>query len=143
MGDKILQGISKAAVPVALVVDGGIRVNSSAKTERLYQSGKISSREREVAHAGNAAGMAGGWGGAFAGAELGAMGGAAAGSAVAPGPGSVVGGIVGGIAGGVAGYIGGEAAAKTAAKWAVTEVHDAGASVSETANKAWRWLTGD
>jgi hypothetical protein len=136
-GGTVLRATAKVAVPVAVAVDGGLRIRDGLETERQFQAGEISEQEREVAHARNAAGMAGGWGGALVGAKLGAVGGGAAGSAVAPGPGTAVGGVVGGIAGGVAGYIGGEAAAEAAAEWAVDRVHAAGTTIAESAEAAW------
>lgn len=136
-GGTVLRTTAKAAVPVAIVVDGGLRISDGLQTERQFQAGEISEQEREAAHAKNAAGMAGGWGGALVGAKVGAVGGGAAGSAVAPGPGTAVGGVVGGIAGGVAGYIGGEAAAEAAAEWAVDRVHAAGTTIADSAEAAW------
>jgi hypothetical protein len=136
-GGTVLRTAAKVAVPIAVAVDGGLRISGGVQTERRFNAGDISQGEREVAHAKNVAGMAGGWGGAVAGAKIGAMGGSAAGSAVAPGPGTAVGGVVGGIAGGVAGYIGGEAAAETAAEWAVDRVHAAGTTVADSAEAAW------
>ncbi len=131
-------------------MDVALRVRDGIETEERFAAGEITSQEREVAHARNAAGMAGGWAGAWAGAELGAAGGAAAGTAVAPGPGTAIGGVVGGVAGGFAGYFAGEAAATAAAEWAVGKVHAAGTTVSETANsaaggvqRAWHWAWGN
>lgn len=124
-GGRMLRTAAKAAVPIAVAVDGGLRISDGIETERQFQAGEISQQQREVAHAKNAAGMAGGWGGALVGAKLGALGGGAAGTVVAPGPGTAVGGVVGGIAGGVAGYLGGETAAEAASEWAVDSVHAA------------------
>lgn len=149
-GSTVAKTVAKVALPVAVAVDTGLRVRDGVETEQRFAAGEITSQQREVAHARNAAGMAGGWAGAWAGAELGAAGGAAAGTAVAPGPGTAIGGVVGGVAGGVAGYFGGEAAAAAAAEWAVDKVHAAGTSVSESANsaaggvqRAWNWAWGN
>ena len=136
-GRTVLRATAKAAVPVAIAVDGGLRVRDGLATERQFHAGEISVQQREVAHAKNVAGMAGGWGGAFAGAKIGALGGGAAGSAVAPGPGTAIGGVVGGIAGGVAGYVGGEAASEAAAEWTVKHVHSAGMTIADSAEAAW------
>lgn len=136
-GGSVLRTTAKVAVPVAVVVDGGLRIRGGVETERQFRAGEISIHEREAAHARNVAGIAAGWGGALAGAKLGAAGGGAAGSAVAPGPGTAVGGIVGGVAGGVGGYIGGETAAEAAAEWAVNRVHTAGTTIAGTVEAAW------
>lgn len=140
-GASTLSKVGRAAGVVGVAIDGGVRINSAMGTEQEFQSGEISDKQRELAHAKNAAGMAGGWCGAVAGAKLGAAGGGAAGTAVAPGLGTAVGAALGGAAGGVAGYFGGEAAAKAAAFWAVRSVHDAGTTVGETATQAWEWST--
>jgi hypothetical protein len=136
-GTSLLKAAAKIAVPVAIAVDGGLRIRDGMETERRFEVGDISVHEREVAHAKNVAGMAGGWGGALAGAKLGALGGGAAGSAVAPGPGTAIGGVVGAIAGGVVGYVGGEAAAEVAAEWTVNQVHAAGTTIAESAEAGW------
>jgi hypothetical protein len=140
-GAKMLSKVGKAAGVAAIVVDGAVRVNSAIEVEKKFESGEISDKEREMAHAKYAAGMVGGWGGAIAGAKLGSAGGAALGSVIAPGPGTAVGAVLGGAAGGVAGYLGGEAAAEAAATWVVDSVHGTGRTVAETATDAWRWST--
>ncbi|MCG3130421.1 MAG: hypothetical protein FLDDKLPJ_01178 [Phycisphaerae bacterium] len=132
-----LRTAARVAVPVAVVVDAGFRVNEGVQIEQRFQAGEIAQEQREVEHARNVAGMAGGWGGAFVGAKLGAMGGGAAGTAVAPGPGTAIGAGAGAVAGGVAGYVGGEAAAEAAAEWAVERVHAAGTTVADLAQSAW------
>ncbi len=138
-GSGMARTVAKVAVPVAVALDAGFRIHDGIETERRFAEGAITTQQREVAHARNAAGMAGGWAGAWAGAELGAMGGAAAGSAVAPGPGTAIGSAAGGIAGGVAGYVGGEAAVQAAAEAAVNQVHAMGTTVAESASGAWSW----
>jgi hypothetical protein len=148
-GSTVTKTVAKAALPAAIVVDAGFRVRDGIKVEQQYASGMISSQQREIAHARNAAGMAGGWAGAWGGAQIGTAGGATAGTAVAPGPGTAIGGVAGGIAGGIAGYFGGEAVAAATAEWAVDRVHSAGTTVSNTANSAarsiqcaWSWALG-
>jgi hypothetical protein len=106
-GASTLSKVGKVAGVVGVAVDGGLRINSAMETEEKFEKGEISNKERELAHAKNAAGMAGGWCGAIAGAKLGAAGGGAVGTAVVPGPGTAVGAALGGAAGGVAGYFGG------------------------------------
>lgn len=138
---KILRPLARAAVPIAVGLDTGLRVTKGVEIERRFEAGAITVHEREIEHARNASGMAGGWGGAFVGAKLGAMGGGAAGTAVAPGPGTAIGGVAGGIAGGIGGYIGGEAAAEAASEWAVKKVHAAGTTVADAAEGAWNWTT--
>lgn len=147
---KVARVASKVAIPIAVAVDVGLRVNEGTTIERRFAEGELTQQEREVSHAKNAAGMVGGWGGALAGAKLGAMGGGAAGSCVAPGPGTVIGGAAGAVVGGVVGYFGGEAAAETAAEWTVKKVHQAGTTISEAASTvgnacsgAWKWVFGD
>ena len=135
-GARLLKVTGKAAIPIAVVVDVGLRVHKGSETERQFEAGEISSQQREVAHAKNVAGMAGGWGGALAGAKLGALGGGAVGSAF-PGPGTAIGGFAGGVTGGVAGYFGGEAAAKATARWTVERVHSAGKTVTGSVKAAW------
>lgn len=141
-GGTVLRIAAKVAVPVAVAVDGGLRVRDGLKIERQFENGEITVQEREIAHTKNVAGMAGGWGGALVGAKLGAVGGGAAGSAVAPGPGTAIGGVVGGITGGVAGYIGGEAAAEAAAKWGVDRVYEAGTTIAESVEETWDGTVG-
>lgn len=136
-GGSLLRTVSKAAVPVAVAIDAGFRVQQGIETERQFATGEITAEQREVAHAKNAAGIAGGWAGAWVGAELGVMGGGAAGSVIAPGPGTVVGGAVGGAAGGIAGYFGGEAAAGAAAEWTIRQVHAAGTTIADSVDGAW------
>jgi hypothetical protein len=141
-GGSLLKTTAKAAIPVAVVLDGGLRVRDGLKTEEQFAASEITVQKREVAHAKNAAGMAGGWAGAWAGAEVGAAGGAAAGSLVAPGLGTAIGGVVGGVTGGVAGYVGGEAAAEPAAEWAVTRIHNAGSTIAGSLDAAWQRTAG-
>lgn len=133
----VLRTAGRVAVPVAVAVDAGLRVNEGLNIERRFDAGELTQEQREVEHARNAAGMAGGWGGALVGAKLGAMGGGAAGTAVAPGPGTAIGGVAGCVAGGVAGYVGGEAAAEAAAEWAVERVHAAGTTIADASVIAW------
>jgi hypothetical protein len=140
-GASMLSKVGKAAGVAGIAVDAGLRINSAMETETEFEKAAISNKEREMAHARNAAGMAGGWCGAIAGAKLGAAGGGAVGTAAAPGPGTAVGGALGGAAGGVAGYFGGEAAAEKAATWVVEAVHNTGTTVSEAATQAWQWAT--
>jgi len=140
-GASTLSKVGKAAGVVGIAVDGGMRINSALETEKKFERGEISKKEREMAHSKNAAGMAGGWCGAIASAKLGATGGGAVGSAVAPGPGTAIGAALGGAAGGVAGYFGGEATAEKAATWVVQTVHDTGTTVAEAATQAWQWST--
>jgi hypothetical protein len=140
-GASTLSKVGKTAGVIGIAIDGGIRIHSAIETERKFERGEISDKDRELAHAKNAAGMAGGWCGAIAGAKLGATGGAAVGSAVAPGPGTAVGATVGGAAGGVAGYFGGEAVAEKAATWVVQTVHDTGTTVAEAATHTWQRST--
>jgi hypothetical protein len=140
-GATTLSKVGKAAGVVGIAVDGGLRINSALETEKKFENGEISDKERELTHAKNAAGMAGGWCGAIGGGKLGAAGGGAVGTAVAPGPGTAVGAALGGTAGGVAGYFGGEAAAEKAATWVVETVHESGKTVAEAATQAWHWTT--
>lgn len=147
---KVAKVGSKIAIPIAVAVDVGLRVNEGVTIEQRFAEGELTQQEREISHAKNAAGMVGGWGGALAGAKLGAMGGGAAGSCVAPGPGTVIGGAAGAVVGGAVGYFGGEAAAEAAAEWTVNKVHQAGTTISEVAStvgnacsEAWNWVFGD
>ena len=129
--------ISKVALPVAIVVDAGIRTLDVIEAENRFAAGEITSQQREIIHARNVTGMAGGLGGAWAGAEAGTIAGGAAGSVVAPGLGTVIGGVIGGVVGGVTGYIGGDAAGAEAGEWASGKVHSTGTTISETAKSAW------
>lgn len=156
---KAARVAAKAAVPVAVGVDVGLRAHEAVAVEKQFEAGEITQQERELAHAQNAAGPIGGWGGAFVGFKVGALCGGAAGS-FAPGPGTAIGASVGGLAGGIAGYIGGEAAAEAAAEWAVSKVHstgqtlrsvasdtvdamgDAADAVGKAASDAWHWTSG-
>jgi hypothetical protein len=140
-GASTLSKVGKAAGVIGVAVDGGVRIHSAIETEKKFERGEISEKEREITHAKNAAGMAGGWCGAVAGAKLGATGGAVVGTAVAPGPGTAVGATLGGAAGGVAGYIGGEAAGERAATWVVETIHNTGTTVAGAATEAWQWST--
>ncbi len=101
VGGKLLQTASKAALPAAMIVDGGLRVERSVAVERDFAAGRITQHQREVAHATNAGGFVGGWGGAVAGAEFGA------GIGAFGGP---IGAAIGSVIGGIGGYFGGEAA---------------------------------
>jgi hypothetical protein len=130
---KAIQGLSRAAVPVAAVVDVALRSQEAMQVEESFAAGKITYQQREVAHVENAAGMAGGWAGAFAGAKLGASGGGIAGAACG-GVGAPVGAVAGGVVGGVVGYIGGEQAAEAAAGWTMDKVHRSGNSISNAAS---------
>lgn len=130
---KATQCFSRAAVPVAAVVDVALRSQEAMQVEESFAAGKITYQQREVAHAKNAAGMAGGWAGAVAGAKLGASGGGIAGAACG-GVGAPVGAVAGGVVGGVVGYIGGEQAAEAAAGWTMDKVHRSGNSISNAAS---------
>jgi hypothetical protein len=106
-GASTLAKVGKAAGVVGVAVDGAIRVNAAVETEKKYQAGELTGKERVTAHAKNAAGMAGGLGGAW----VGAKGGAAAGGAVGAffgGVGAPIGAVIGGGVGAVGGYFGGE-----------------------------------
>ena len=145
-GRTILKVTAKIAVPLAVAVDGGLRMNDAVKVERQYERGALTAQQREIAHSKNVAGMAGGWCCALAGAKLGAIGGGAVGTAIAPGPGTAVGGIAVGVTGGVVGYLAGEAAAEAAAEWTVNRVHAAGTMISDATEstavgfkRAWNW----
>ena len=117
--------ISKVALPVAIVIDAGVRALDGIEAENRFAAGEITSQQREIIHARNVAGMAGGLGGAWAGAEVGTIAGGAAGSLVAPGLGRVIGALIGGVAGAEAG------------EWASGKVHSTGTTISETAKSAW------
>jgi hypothetical protein len=153
-GPSTLSTIGTAAGVIAVGVDVGNRIGTAWETEKKFDQGEISVKERELAHAKNAAGMAGGWSGCAAGANLGSTGGATIGTFVFPGVGTTVGAALGGVAGGVGGYIGGEAAAENAASWVVEKVHNSGTTVSGAATKIWQrsksvirgglnWVFGD
>ncbi len=95
-----LDGIRRAALPVAVVSDG-VQVASAINAD----GGRLGTH---TARAG--AQIAGSWAGGIVGAELGAEGGAAAGGAigalfggVGAVPGAAVGGLIGGLAGAIAG----------------------------------------
>ena len=140
-GASTLSKVGKVVGVVGIAVDGGLRINSAMETEKKFERGEISDKERELAHAKNAAGMAGGWCGAIVAAKLGATGGGLAGTAVAPGPGPAFGATLGGAAGGVAGYFGGEAATEKTATWVVQTVHDSGTRVADVVTGALWWST--
>lgn len=110
---------SAVLVPVGIAVDAGVRILDGVVTERKFEAGELSRRERDIAHGRNAAGMVGGMAGAYGGAETGAAGGAAIGTFFFPGVGTAVGGVVGGLAGGVAGYLAGDAVAATVVEAAI------------------------
>lgn len=103
----LLSGPKLVASGVA--VDGVIRVIDGIETERMYEAGQISDRDRVVAHGRNAGGMAGGLAGAYVGVKAGAAAGAAAGTFFCPGIGTAIGVFVGGLTGGIGGYAAGDA----------------------------------
>lgn len=105
--------------PAVVVLDGGMRVVDGIETERQFEAGEISGKERVIAHSRNAAGMAGGLSGAYVGYEAGAVGGATIGTFICPGIGTAIGGFLGGLLGGVGGYSAGDAAAAAGAEAAV------------------------
>ena len=133
----VLRATAKAAIPIAVAVDGGLRIRDGLKTEQQFQSGEISEQEREVAHAKNAAGMAGGWGGAAGGAWI--AGQAAAPLAAATGPAApwVEGAAI--LGGGLVGYVAGEEAAEAAVGYAVSSLHATGTTIAETTSSAADW----
>jgi hypothetical protein len=128
-GAKVLKGVAKVAVPVAVGVDIGMRAKDAVDVERRFDAGEITQEQRELAHAKNAAGLVGGWGGAVAGAEIGAAGGGAIGGPIGAG--------LGGVAGGVAGYFGGEVAMEAAADTVVEAVHSTGTTLKGAVESAW------
>ena len=115
----LVAGAPAILVPAGIAIDAGMRVVDSVETERQFEAGVISGRERTVAHGRNAAGMAGGMAGAYAGVEAGTAGGAAIGTFFCPGIGTAVGGFVGGLAGGIGGYFAGDAVASASAEVAI------------------------
>jgi hypothetical protein len=115
----LVAGAPAILVPAGVAIDVGIRVVDGIETERRFEAGEISSRERTVAHGRNAAGMAGGMAGAYAGAEAGTAGGATIGTFFCPGIGTAIGGFVGGLAGGIGGYFAGDAVAAAGAEAAI------------------------
>jgi hypothetical protein len=115
-GSSALAGASAVLVPVGIALDAGVRVMDGVETERKFEAGEISRRERDIAHGRNAAGMVGGMAGAYGGAEAGAAGGAAIGTFFCPGIGTAIGGFVGGLAGGIGGYFAGDAVAAAGAE---------------------------
>jgi len=114
-----IAGASAVLVPVGIALDVGMRVVDGVETERKFEAGEISRRERDVAHGRNAAGMVGGMAGAYGGAEAGAAGGATIGTFFCPGIGTAIGGFVGGLAGGIGGYFAGDAVAAAGAEAAI------------------------
>lgn len=118
-GSSALAGASAVLVPVGIALDAGVRVMDGVETERKFEAGEISRRERDIAHGRNAAGMVGGMAGAYGGAEAGAAGGAAIGTFFCPGIGTAIGGFVGGVAGGIGGYFAGDAVAAAGAEAAI------------------------
>lgn len=118
-GSSALTRASAVLVPVGIALDAGVRVMEGVETERKFEAGEISRRERDIAHGRNAAGMVGGVAGAYGGAEAGAAGGAAIGTFFCPGIGTAIGGLVGGLAGGISGYFAGDAAAATVVEAAI------------------------
>jgi hypothetical protein len=115
----VVAGAPAILVPAGVAIDAGMRVIDGIETERRFEAGEISGRERTVAHGRNAAGMAGGMAGAYAGAEAGTAGGAAIGTFFCPGVGTAIGGFLGGLAGGIGGYFAGDATAAAAAEVAI------------------------
>ena len=115
----VVAGAPAILVPAGVAIDAGMRVIDGSETERRFEAGEISGRERTVAHGRNAAGMAGGMAGAYAGAEAGTAGGAAIGTFFCPGVGTAIGGFLGGLAGGIGGYFAGDATAAAAAEVAI------------------------
>jgi len=118
-GSSVIAGASAVLVPVGIALDAGVRVMDGVETERKFEAGEISRRERDIAHGRNAAGMVGGMAGAYGGAEAGAAGGAAIGTFFCPGIGTAIGGFVGGLAGGIGGYFAGDAVAAAGAEAAI------------------------
>jgi len=115
----LVAGAPAILVPAGVAIDAGMRVIDGIETERRFEAGEISGRQRTVAHGRNAAGMAGGMAGAYAGAEAGTAGGAAVGTFFCPGVGTAIGGFVGGLVGGIGGYFAGDAVAATGAEVAI------------------------
>jgi hypothetical protein len=115
----VVAGAPALLVPAGIALDAGIRVVDGIETERRFEAGEISHRERTVAHGRNAAGMVGGMTGAYAGAEAGTAGGAAIGTFFCPGVGTAIGGFLGGLAGGIGGYFAGDAVAAAGAEVAI------------------------
>ena len=110
---KALEGASKIAVPVAVVIDAGRIADAVQEDGGTVGSNTITTT----------ASVAGGWAGAWAGATVGAEGGAYLGGAIGsifPGAGTVVGaavgGFVGGLVGGITGGMAGSSAAEDVAK---------------------------
>lgn len=99
-GAKLLNGLQKVAMPIAIVSDV-FRLG-----EAFHSDGnQIGTNTKQTVGS-----VAGGWAGGFAGAKAGAVGGAWVGGAIGsifPGVGTAVGAGVGGFIGGIAGGIGG------------------------------------
>jgi len=102
-------GYATALGVAGIAIDAGLRVADGIETERKYEVGIISGRERAIAHGQNAGGMAGGMAGAYVGVDSGAAAGAAIGTFFCPGFGTAIGAFFGGLAGGVGGYAAGDA----------------------------------
>lgn len=115
----LVAGAPAILVPAGIAIDAGMRVVDGIETERRYEMGEISGRERTVAHGRNVAGMAGGMAGAYYGAEAGTAGGAAIGTFFCPGIGTAIGAFIGGFAGGVGGYCAGDTVAAASAEAAI------------------------
>jgi hypothetical protein len=122
-GSSAIAGATAVLVPAGIALDAGMRVLDAVETERKFEAGEISCRERDIAHGRNAVGMVGGMAGAYGGAEAGAAGGAAIGTFFCPGIGTAIGGFVGGLAGGIGGYFAGDAVAAAAAEAGIDAAH--------------------
>lgn len=136
---RVLKGVGKLAVPVAVGIDIGVRAKDAADIEKRFAAGEITQQQREVAHAKNTAGMAGGWGGAAGGAWVAGEAGAPLAAMTGPAAPYVEGAVV--VVGGVAGYYYGEEGAKHAAEWTVNKVHATGTTISKSATGAWNWTS--
>ena len=131
---RAARAAGRVAGPALIVVDAGLRVKDAVD---IHNNTGLSTRQREKAHAKNAAGFAGGMAGAAGGAQAGAMAGAAAGSFV-PVVGTAIGAGVGTVGGAAAGYFVGDAAVSAVAGAAVDAVHDTGRTVGGAARSAGR-----
>jgi len=137
---KFARGVARLAGPVASGVELIAASYEAHTTESEYASGRISHRQREVAHAGTVGSVGGSW----AGSAGGATGGAMVGTMVCPGAGTAFGAVVGG----VGGAVGGSVAGRFVATRGTEAFHHTGNTITAAAewlgrstHSAYRWAT--
>lgn len=137
-GRTVLMAGVKFLLPIAIVADVASHVPAFAQTEQHYGSGEITEQQREREHVDQASRTVGGLTGAAGTAWLGMK--IIAPLAAMTGPAAPYVEVIAGLGFGVGGYFLGEEAAARLGEWAITKLHESGATIAEVMHDSWNWV---